>query len=78
MQSRVEQNKSSHLLYLWAFALAYFSLNALIQFGVSKTADLDQAEQLILSQTFQLGYSAQPPLYTYLASVLFSLTCPAP
>ena len=76
MQSRVEQNKSSHLLYLWAFALAYFSLNALIQFGVSKTADLDQAEQLILSQTFQFGYSAQPPLYTYLASVLFSLTGP--
>jgi hypothetical protein len=40
---------------------------------VSGTADLDQAEQLILSQAFQPGYNAQPPLYTYLAGLVFSL-----
>jgi hypothetical protein len=28
--------------------------------------DLDEAEQLVLVQTFSAGYSAQPPLYTWL------------
>jgi len=59
---------------MWATVTAYFCLNALTQLGVSGTADLDQAEQLILSQTFQAGYNAQPPLYTYLARLVFFLT----
>jgi Sec-independent protein secretion pathway component TatC len=57
-------SRSSHLLSLWGIVFVYFLFNALTQFCVSKTAELDQAEQLILSQTFQLGYGAQPPLYT--------------
>lgn len=68
------QANSRSLLYLWAMVAAYFCLNALTQHLVSGTADLDQAEQLILSQAFQPGYNAQPPLYTYLAGLVFSLT----
>jgi len=67
------QANSKSLLYLWAMVAAYFCLNALTQHAVSGTADLDQAEQLILSQAFQPGYNAQPPLYTYLAGLAFSL-----
>lgn len=76
MQSRVEQSKPRHLLYLWVIIIAYYSFNAFTQFSVSQTADLDQAEQLILSQTLQPGYRAQPPLYTYLVYLIFNLTGP--
>ena len=75
-QSRAEQSKSRDLLYLFVIFLLYLSFNAFTQFSVSKTADLDQAEQLILSQALQLGYGAQPPLYTYVVSFIFSLTGP--
>lgn len=40
---------------------------------VSGTADQDQAEQLLLAQGWQLGYGAQPPLYTDLVKLLFLL-----
>lgn len=62
------------LLLLWDGVLLYFALNALTQLAVSGTADLDQAEQLLLSQSLQAGYGAQPPLYTYLVKALFAVT----
>lgn len=56
------------------FALfGYLCFNALSQWIVSATADLDQAEQLLLSQHFAWGYSAQHPLYTWLATALFTV-----
>lgn len=68
--------RSRTLLLLWGGVLLYFVLNALTQLTVSGTADLDQAEQLLLSQSLQPGYGAQPPLYTYLVSALFAVTGP--
>jgi 4-amino-4-deoxy-L-arabinose transferase-like glycosyltransferase len=65
---------SRTLLLLWGGVLLYFALNALTQLAVSGTADLDQAEQLLLSQSLQAGYGAQPPLYTYLVKALFAVT----
>lgn len=55
----------------------YFLLNAVSQGLMSTTADLDQAEQLLLSQSWSLGYGAQPPLYTYLVKLVFLVTGPA-
>ncbi|MGC5197344.1 glycosyltransferase family 39 protein [Aphanothece microscopica] len=52
-------------------------LNAISQGLVSGTADRDQAEQLLLSQSWQLGYGPQPPLYTYLVKLVFLVTGPA-
>ena len=46
--------------------LAYACAVAFLQMGASPTAELDQAEQLILSQRLQWGYTNQPPLYTWL------------
>lgn len=57
-------------------AAFYFFLNACTQGLVSPTADLDQAQQLILSQDMAWGYGAQPPLYTWIVHLLFSLTGP--
>ncbi|MCU0808167.1 MAG: glycosyltransferase family 39 protein [Candidatus Contendobacter sp.] len=61
------------LLLMWGVVAAYFALNALTQFLTSGTADQDQAEQLLLSQTLEWGYGAQPPLYTYLVRLAFSM-----
>jgi 4-amino-4-deoxy-L-arabinose transferase-like glycosyltransferase len=62
------------IFYLTALAALYFLFNAITQYAASPTADLDQAEQLILSQTWQLGYNAQPPLYTYITKLFFYIT----
>jgi hypothetical protein len=52
----------------------FLLVNATSQWLVSGTADQDQAEQLLLSQGWALGYGAQPPLYTYLVKLLFQVT----
>ncbi len=50
---------------VWPGLLVYFVLVAVLQMAASSTAELDQAEQLILSQRLQWGYTNQPPLYTW-------------
>jgi len=78
MQREAERIKPEHLLYLWGAVFVYFCMNAIALSGVSEAAGRDQAEQLILSQSFLPGYSAQPPLYTYIARTVFFLTGPGP
>ena len=62
--------------HIWLGVTLYLLLNTLLQLAVSSTADLDQAEQLLLSQQLKAGYNAQPPLYTWLVYLLFQLTGP--
>jgi 4-amino-4-deoxy-L-arabinose transferase-like glycosyltransferase len=76
MQNEAAQGKPANLLYLWGIVFIYFCINAIALFAVSGTADKDQAEQLILSQAFQLGYSSKPPLYTYIVKAVFYVTGP--
>jgi 4-amino-4-deoxy-L-arabinose transferase-like glycosyltransferase len=76
MQREAGQRKQAGLLYLWGMVFLYFLANAIALLAVSGTADKDQAEQLILSQAFQLGYSSKPPLYTYIVKALFYVTGP--
>lgn len=77
MQRITEQSKSNQLLYLWSMIFLFFATNQFTQYLTSQTADLDQSEQLILSQSFQLGYGPQPPLYTYITNVAFYLSGPS-
>lgn len=58
-------------------AFVYLFASALARYITSPTLDLDQAEQSLLSQQFAWGYSEQPPLYTWLVQLMFSLTGPA-
>ncbi len=60
-----------------ATSCAYFALNAVSQCLVSGTADLDQAQQLLLAQDFDLGYGTQPPLYTWVMHTAFMVTGPS-
>lgn len=52
---------------------AYFLLQLIIRLLVSPSLELDEAEQLLLTQQPSLGYGSQPPLYTWLLSGLFHL-----
>jgi 4-amino-4-deoxy-L-arabinose transferase-like glycosyltransferase len=45
---------------------AYGLLHVVIRLVISEGAELDEAEQLLLSQSFAIGYTDQPPLYTWL------------
>jgi lipopolysaccharide core galacturonosyltransferase RgtB len=44
----------------------YGLLHVLIRLVISEGAELDEAEQLLLSQSVAIGYTDQPPLYTWL------------
>jgi lipopolysaccharide core galacturonosyltransferase RgtB len=46
--------------------VGYGLLHVLIRLVISEGAELDEAEQLLLSQSFATGYTDQPPLYTWL------------
>lgn len=51
----------------------YFLLFAITRILISDALELDEAEQVLLSQWWQWGYSAQPPLYTWLLAAVHSL-----
>jgi hypothetical protein len=56
------------VLVLVALALAHLG----VRLAISGTAELDEAEQLVLTQTLALGYDDQPPLYTWLQALAFA------
>jgi len=65
------------LCVIWVILVVYFALNALTQHLASPTVELDQSEQMLLSQEFMWGYARQPPLYTWLVRGVFCLTGPS-
>lgn len=52
---------------------AYFLLHVVIRVLVSGSTELDEAEQVLLTQHLAWGYGSQPPLYTWLQAALFQL-----
>lgn len=68
-------NKKRLDAFLPLFAILAYGLVILLVrlYWRGEQLQLDEAEQIIKAQTFQLGYSAQPPLYTYLQYVFFSI-----
>ncbi len=62
----------------WAvFLLGYLALHLTLRLLLSDTLQLDDAEQLIQSQTLRLDYgNFQPPFYTWLLWAVFHFTGP--
>jgi 4-amino-4-deoxy-L-arabinose transferase-like glycosyltransferase len=54
----------------------YFIAAGVIRVLVSDALELDEAEQVLLAQWWQWGYSSQPPLYTWLYTALEALLGP--
>src|SRR5678815_3960771 len=51
----------------------YFGLHVLTRSLVSNNLQLDEAEQLILTQQWRWGYGSQPPLYDWIQTGLFGI-----
>lgn len=66
----IEQGYVQNFLY---FLLLYFLLQVLLRIFISDSLELDESEQVLLSQSFLWGYNAQPPLYTWLQILFFEL-----
>jgi len=65
-------NGKNDFLYLLLIAV-YFLALLLIRILLSGGLELDESEQLILTQTWRLGYGPQPPLYVWVQSLFFGL-----
>jgi lipid-A-disaccharide synthase-like uncharacterized protein len=59
-------------IVLGAFAL-YFAAQVVLRLLTGTTVSFDEGEQIVLTQRFLLGYTSQPPLYTWLQSAVFAL-----
>lgn len=53
--------------------IVFFIIQVIQRLFLSPTLSVDEAEQLILSQVFSLGYNEQPPLYTWFQIIFLSL-----
>ncbi len=58
---------------LFLLLAGYFLLQWLLRLFLGGGYEMDEAEQLVLGQRLQLGYSPDPPLYTWLQIPLFRL-----
>ncbi|MBB97528.1 MAG: hypothetical protein CML68_23380 [Rhodobacteraceae bacterium] len=56
--------------------IAFFVLQVVSRVTSPGGVGLDEAEQMVATQTLELGYGAQPPLYTWLQLAVFQLTGP--
>lgn len=57
---------------LWLLA-GYFTLIATGRVLLFGSAELDESEQVVLTQFWQRGYVSQPPLYTWIQALIFSV-----
>lgn len=72
MMQRLFQRFPNPVGYLLLLA-GYFLLQWLLRVSTAGGFEMDEAEQLILGQRLQLGYSPDPPLYTWLQIPLLRL-----
>jgi len=52
---------------------AYFLLQIIVRLITTDGVTVDESEQVMLTQYFALGYNAQPPLYTWLQMIFFTV-----
>ena len=70
--SRATSKNKRQSSFLFACLGIYFGLHVLSRSVVSTGLQLDEAEQLLLSQDWRWGYGSQGPLYTWIQKILFS------
>ena len=49
----------------------YFAVQVAVRVFISPSLGKDEAEQVLLAQEWAWGYGSQPPLYTWMAILLF-------
>ena len=53
--------------------LLYFIVQIILRVWISSSLDLDESEQLVLTQKLSWGYGSQPPLYTWIQFAFFKI-----
>ena len=53
--------------------LIYFVIFIIVRVAIGHSFERDEAEQFLLNGIYKLGYSTQPPLYTWIQSIFFKL-----
>jgi len=53
--------------------LLYFIVQIILRVWISPSVDLDESEQLVLTQKLSWGYGSQPPLYTWIQFAFFKI-----
>lgn len=71
-QSGNEPDTRAGTVFLLTLA-AYFLLQIVIRVSLIPSLDLDEAEQAFHFQQLRLGYGTQPPLYSWLQWIMFSV-----
>jgi 4-amino-4-deoxy-L-arabinose transferase-like glycosyltransferase len=66
-------NHEFHPRRVLALVLAYFALQVLMRAWLFHNVEVDEAEQVIMTQTWHWGYTMQPPLYTWIQIVFFQV-----
>ncbi len=56
-------SRRPHLIL--AVLAAYFLLHIIVRLSIPNALELDEAEQMLLSQWFAFGYNSQPPFYNW-------------
>lgn len=51
----------------------YFILQIILRVLISPSLDLDESEQMVLTQKLSWGYGSQPPLYTWIQFAFFKI-----
>src|SRR3954462_14942553 len=51
----------------------YFLLHLIVRLSIPNALELDEAEQMLLSQWFAFGYNSQPPFYNWVQYGVTSL-----
>lgn len=63
--------------FVFALLVAYFAFNVALRLLLPASLELDEAEQMLVSQWLALGYNSQPPLYNWLQYGLNSVLGPS-
>jgi lipopolysaccharide core galacturonosyltransferase RgtB len=70
--SPANKNQNSGATTFLILLAIYFGLHVLTRSFVSSNLQLDEAEQLVVTQQWRLGYGSQPPLYDWLQKAMFT------
>lgn len=66
-------SEKSYLLLAFGIIFLYCLIHAFSRFLISPVMQLDEAEQFLNGSVFRLGYSTQPPLYTWIVGAVSSV-----
>jgi len=72
MKSLLNKLKTIKIEEYYIYILFFYSLLFIfIRVSIGSSLERDEAEQVLLTESFALGYGTQPPMYTWLQSIFF-------